>query len=330
MGSCVTKPNSHETKQTSHGTNQAASWSEHDMREFLSKISGLDATRLERATTKCQLLDILNDPLTLCHRVWGVSRLPQPCSARFIAEVRRLRKEDPEEADRMIAQKRCGQLMASRMVEDAKLCLEDLKAEGQIDWLQTLSPDWTDSVALLRSVYAARCNVASMIRISQLTGSSTHSFCILLTIMRAIEFNDWTQACKMWAFENAPDGGHPIVGGTPEMMLECDTAQLDLLLQPDDFTTLDEDACEDCSVCLCAMEKGECTRMLKCGHSFHQACIGNWIDTRWKQAHHLGAITSVSDMANVASYPLCRQSTGLSGGLGSRLLCWQNDQVGAV
>merc|ERR1711865_186624 len=124
----------------------------------------------------------------------------------------------------MIAQKRCGQLMAARMVEDAKLCLEDLKAEGQTDWLQTLSPDWTDSVALLRSVYAARCNVASMIRISQLTGSSTHSFCILLTIMRAIEFNDWTQACKMWAFENAPDGGHPIVGGTPEMMLECDTA----------------------------------------------------------------------------------------------------------
>merc|ERR1711865_269024 len=149
MGSCVTTyPNSHETTQTnsdascvhrvhawaskcskcesSHGTNQAASWSEHDMHEFLSKISGLDAMRLERATTKCQLLDILNDPLTLCHRVWGMSRLPQPCSARFIAEVRRLRKEDPEEADRMIAQKRCGQLMAPRMVEDAKLCLEDL------------------------------------------------------------------------------------------------------------------------------------------------------------------------------------------------------------
>ena len=219
--------------------------------------------------------------------------------------------------------------MASRMVQDAERCLGVLEQDGESGcaWLKELKPDWSDSVSLLRSVYTTRTNVPAMTRLSSLTGSSTHSFCILVAIGCAIKFNDWTAACKMWAFEQAPDGGHPIVGGTPEMLLECEPAQLDNLLQSNDVSVLEEDHCDDCAVCLCPMATGECVRKLKCGHSFHKGCVGSWIDQQWKRAHQLGSLTDVSSMIDVAQCPLCRQGTGLGGGLGIRFLCWQSSQV---
>merc|ERR1712195_299816 len=247
-----------QTCNRTHGTSIVAEGSESQIRQFLSQIQGLDQSRVQNATTKCALVDILHDAHTQCLRVWGTARLPKSCSPAFISEVKRLRKEDPEKADQMIQEKRNGQPMASRMVQDAERCLGVLEQDGESGyaWLKELKPDWSDSVSLLRSVYTTRTNVPAMTRLSALTGSSTHSFCILVSIMRAIKFNDWTAACKMWAFERAPDGGHPIVGGTPEMLLECEPAQLDNLLQSNDVSNLEEDHCDDCAVCLCPMVTG--------------------------------------------------------------------------
>jgi len=319
-----------QTCNRTHGTSIVAEGSESQIRQFLSQIQGLDQSRVQNATTKCALVDILHDAHTQCLRVWGTARLPKSCSPAFISEVKRLRKEDPERANQMIQEKRNGQPMASRMVQDAERCLGVLEQDGESGcaWLKELKPDWSDSVSLLRSVYTTRTNVAAMTRLSSLTGSSTHSFCILVSIMRAIKFNDWTAACKMWAFEQAPDGGHPIVGGTPEMLLECEPAQLDNLLQSNDVSVLEEDHCDDCAVCLCPMATGECVRKLKCGHSFHKGCVGSWIDQQWKRAHQLGSLTDVSSMIDVAQCPLCRQGIGLGGGLGIRVVCWQNMQIG--
>ena len=141
--------------------------------------------------------------------------------------------------------------------------------------------------------------------------------------MRAIKFNDWTAACKMWAFEQAPDGGHPFVGGTPDMFLDCEPAQLHNLLQSNDVLILEEDHDDGCAVCLCPMITGECTRKLKCGHSFHKDCVGKWMYHQWKRAHQLGSMTNVGSMMDIAQCPLCRQGTGLVGALGTRILCWQ-------
>ena len=163
------------------------------------------------------------------------------------------------------------------MVQDAELCLAVLEQDGEsgYDWLQELTPDWSDNVSLLRSVYMPRTDVPATTRLSALTSASTHSFCILITLMRAIKFNDWTPTSLMWSFDQAPDGGHPIVGGTPEMMfLECEPAQLDDLLQSNALLTLESDLDDDCAVCLCPMVTGECTRKLKCGHSLHNGCVG--------------------------------------------------------
>ena len=40
-------------------------------------------------------------------------------------------------------------------------------------------------------------------------------------------------------------------------------------------TILAEDA--ECSVCLCDMQKGECTVVLGCSHCFHPECIKEWL-----------------------------------------------------
>ena len=309
-----------------HGTSHVAEWSESQIRHFLSKIEGLDQSRVHNATTNCALIDILHDPQAQCLRVWGTARLTTHCSPAFISELKLLRKADPEKANQMIHAKRMmGQLMASRMVQDAERCLGALEQDGEsgYDWLKEMKPDWSDSVSLLRSVYATRTNVAAMNRLSVLTGSSTHSFCILLTIICAIKFNDWTAACKMWAFQQAPDGGHPFVGGTPEMLLECEPAELHNLLQPNDVSILEEDHGGDCAVCLCPIITGECIRKLQCGHSSHKGCVGRWMNQQWERAHQLGSVTDVGSMMNVAQCPLCRQGTGLVGALGTRILCWQ-------
>merc|ERR1711966_517938 len=60
----------------SHGHSELADGPEPQIRRFLSQIEGLDHARVQRATTKCELIDILHDPHTQCLRVWGTARLP--------------------------------------------------------------------------------------------------------------------------------------------------------------------------------------------------------------------------------------------------------------
>merc|ERR1712166_865537 len=84
-----------QTCNQTHGTSEVAEGSESQIRQFLSQIQGLDQSRVQSATTKCALIDILHDAHTQCLRVWGTARLPKSCSPAFISEVKRLRKEDP-------------------------------------------------------------------------------------------------------------------------------------------------------------------------------------------------------------------------------------------
>ena len=91
-----------QTCDRTHGTSIVAEGSESQIRQFLSQIQGLDQSRVQNATTKCALVDILHDAHTQCLRVWGTARLPKSCSPAFISEVERLRKGGPKRANQMV------------------------------------------------------------------------------------------------------------------------------------------------------------------------------------------------------------------------------------
>jgi len=205
-----------------HGTSELAQRPASKIRDFLSQIQALDQTRVQSTTTtKCELVEILHDPQTQCLRLCETARFPKSRSPPFVSGLKRRRNA----AGRAINIDLFGSSfhpmqMASKMVQDAELCLAALEQHASFgcEWLEQLKPDWSSSIALLRSVYMTQTDLPAMSWLSALTGSSTHSFCILVTLMRAIKLNDWTAACKMWAFD-PQNVTHPIVGGTPEILL---------------------------------------------------------------------------------------------------------------
>ena len=200
-----------------HGTSELAQRSASNIRDFLSQIQALDQTRVRSTTTtKCELVEILHDPQTQCLRLCEKARFPKSRSPPFVSGVKRRRNAAGRAFDHGFHPVQ----MASKMVQDAEFCLAALKQHASFgcEWLEQLKPDWSSSLALLRSVYMTQTDPTAMSWLSALTGSSTHSFCILVTLMRAMKLNDWTAACKMWAFD-PHNVTHPIVGGTPEILL---------------------------------------------------------------------------------------------------------------
>jgi hypothetical protein len=43
----------------------------------------------------------------------------------------------------------------------------------------------------------------------------------------------------------------------------------------DTFTAVERG--ENCTICMCGMEVGECLKTLPCKHVFHAACIDQWL-----------------------------------------------------
>lgn len=269
-------------------------WTIRRLQEYLQDIQGLDQRQVHQCIEKQELVEMVLNVGTQCLRLFGSVRIHDIRGSPLAAD---LMKNDVHSTLAMIE------------LEDGN------SASGSpgCGWLRRVKPDWRDGVVLTRSMLVTinRDDIPAMSRCAAKCNSSMYSFSVLVTLMRALRYNDWAPALQMWSIRNPPKGCRMVAGAPPEALWAMDVNTCDRIFQRTDIRVIEEGEQASCAICLGDLVVGESVRQLMCGHRFHTACIGEWIDRQWGEVQLVLFHGGLHKAQSQSRCPTCRASTGM-------------------